>query len=258
MKFDELTPVEETECIGFYLKREDFYKVGNVSGGKARAIESFCKTLGNKKGLTTAGGRFSSQIQIASEICKELKIQLKAHVPLANELTDDLFYAKNNNVEIIEHKAGYTNVIKANAIKDAEENNFKYLPWGVEFQQMIDLTQIQVKNIPDKIKRVIVSVGGGMTLCGIIEGRKRFNKKFEIIGIQVGGSTEKRINKWCDWGWRNGVTLLNSKIEYSQKVKENDFYGIKLDEVYEAKCINWILANMEKNDLFWISGKGVH
>jgi len=46
------------------------------------------------------------------------------------------------------------------------------------------------------------------------------------------------------------VVLVKSKLDYHEKVKEPEFNGVKLDPIYEAKCIEFI----KDNDILWVIG----
>jgi 1-aminocyclopropane-1-carboxylate deaminase/D-cysteine desulfhydrase-like pyridoxal-dependent ACC family enzyme len=250
------TPIQiyiyNNKCI--YFKRDDFFKYGNICGGKVRSALNICKD--EKLGFTTAGSRFSPQIQIISEIARNMNLIFHAHCPSGN-LTSELIYAKNNGADIIQHKMGFNNNIISKAKKDAEENNLLYIPFGMECQEAIDETSYQVKNIPSDVTKIIVPVGSAMTLIGIYMGIIKYNLNCNIIGIIVGANPEKRLEKWIGNNWKDRIELIESGIDYHAKIKDNIFCGIELDEIYEAKCIKWLEKNIDEKNLFWIIGKGI-
>jgi hypothetical protein len=50
---------------------------------------------------------------------------------------------------------------------------------------MIETTANQVKNLPDRLDYLVISVESGLQMAGILKGINRYNKR---IGQIVGGS----------------------------------------------------------------------
>jgi 1-aminocyclopropane-1-carboxylate deaminase/D-cysteine desulfhydrase-like pyridoxal-dependent ACC family enzyme len=254
----DLTPIEKYNDL--YFKRDDLFKYNNVCGGKTRSALVLCEN--EKVGFVTAGSRESPQIQIISEIAKNMKLPFIAHCP-GGMLTNELLYAKENGAEIVQHKMGFNNNIIKKAKDDAIRTGYKYIPFGMECLQAIQQNEFQVQNIPLNIKRIFITVGSGMSLLGVYEGIKKYNLNCKIIGLVVGADPSKRINKWIRnelWDfsdYHKRIELVNLDIDYHTKIKDNVFCDIILDEVYEAKCISYLKENMKKDDLFWIIGKGI-
>jgi len=243
----QLTPVESID--GYFFKREDKFTYHNVNGGKVRSALKLCS--GIKTGLTTAGSKKSPQIQIISEIAKYNKIPFIAFTP-SGELTPELIYAKNNGAQIEQVRMGFNNNLIKKARDKAHELNYKYIPFGMDCMDVLDEIAFQVQNIPEEVKRIIVTVGSGITLSGILTGLLKYGINKKIIGISVGANATKRLDLYVP-SWRASCTLVKSEKEYSEQVKDNIFCGIEMDGIYEAKCIPYI----QKGDLFWIIGKGI-
>ncbi len=244
-----LTPVQERG--GYYFKREDFFVCNGVRGAKVRGcyllVEKELKKDKEIKGATTAGSRQSPQINILAKVADHFKIKTEAHTP-EGILSDELQKAKEGGAKIIQHKAGYNNVIIARAREASEKNGYINVPFGMESEEAIENTAKQVENIPDAIKRIVVPVGSGINLAGIIRGKIKFKKKFEILGITVGKNPKKLLDKYVP-EWEDHVELKKSGEDYHTSV-EAEIAGITLDPIYEAKCKRFI----KKGDLFWIIG----
>ena len=251
MEINKLTPIEK---IGdYYFKRDDYLTLGKANGGKIRGCLRLAQ---NAKGLTTAGSRSSIQAYVVIQIAKHLNIPCHVHTPLGelperlkNELNYDPEY--NKKIEIIQHKMGFANVLKKRARDDAEKNSFKYIPWGLECQEMVEETKNQVKNIPQEVKRIIVPVGGGMTLAGILVGLKENNINIPVIGVEVGANPEKRLDKYIP-GWRSMCQIFKAEYDYTTPHPNPKVEGLELEPLYEAKCIDYL----KEGDLLWIVGKG--
>lgn len=250
-----LTPIDFSE--GIYFKREDQFTFHNVNGGKVRSALKL--TQNAKMGLVTAGSRKSPQIQIISEIAKYNHLPFIAYAPMG-ELTTELLYAKNNGAIINQIPMGFNNNLIKKSSRKALELGYTYVPFGMDSEEVLEEISNQVQNIPKECKRIVVTVGSGITLCGILRGLEKYGINKEILGIIVGANPEKRLNKYVSANlfnssldWRGRCKLVKSNKDYHDEVRDTLFCGIDLDSIYEAKCIPYI----EKGDLFWIIGKGI-
>lgn len=244
---DELTPIEYID--GVFFKREDKFNIFDVCGAKARQAYYLIKKS-NKETIVTCGSRVSPQIQIVANICKNLN---KKCICFTNrgKLTDELIVAKNDGATIIQNEKWiYNNVVIYHTKKFCIENDYEYIPFGMESFKAVKQTAYQVKNIPNNINRIIVTAGSGLNLCGILWGIKIFNKNIKVIAVRVGKEINTMLKKYAPKDLSN-LEIINSDIDYHDKIKNNKFMGIELDEIYEAKCIPYI----QKGDLFWIIGK---
>lgn len=246
MNINELTPVEEHD--GYFLKRDDLFKIDNICGGKARTCWHIAESA--KVGLITAGSRASPQVNIVAAIASKLKLPCRVHVP-SGAFSQELTNAKNYGAEIIQHKPGYNSVIVARAKKDAEEHSdWTYVPFGMECEEALYQTHKQVGNIPNEIKRIVVPVGSGMSLAGILWGIKEFGLNISVLGVRVGADPIKRLNEYAPSNWTKNVQLVDSQVDYHKRILNAKIGEVLLDPVYEAKCLPFV----QKGDLLWIVG----
>lgn len=250
---DELTPVEEHG--GYLVKRDDKYSAFGAMGGKARSCQYLCEKAlaGGFSGLVTAGSKKSPQIQIVSFIAKYYEVPFHAHCP-EGELGQELEVAKDNGAEIFQHRAGYNNVIIRRAKDDAESMGYAEIPFGMECWEAVYQTALQVKSLVEpykqgKFSRIIMPIGSGMSLCGVLWGLSYWGIDVPVLGVQVGGQYEKRLNNYAP---EFGVPLEIVKSSYDyHKYYPNNFIGsLPLDPIYEAKCLDFI----EEGNLLWVVG----
>jgi|ETNvirnome_2_300_1030623.scaffolds.fasta_scaffold12594_2 1-aminocyclopropane-1-carboxylate deaminase/D-cysteine desulfhydrase-like pyridoxal-dependent ACC family enzyme len=244
MKTDIITPIEQKDS--YWIKRDDTYNIANAWGGKARS----CWELSKKatKGLVTAGSRHSPQINIVAHIAKELKLPFNAHTP-QGPLGEELTQAQSLGAKIIQHKAGYNTVIIARAKQDALENDYTYIPFGMECWEAVKQTANQVQNIPVGVKRIVISIGSGMSFCGVLQGLQDGNYDIPILGVIVGANPLKRIAKYAPKDWADRSTLVTSKHKYQHHINKF-FFDVLLDPIYEAKCYEYL----KEGDLLWSVG----
>ena len=240
----ELTPIEEHE--GILVKRDDMFTIGGVSGGKVRTCWHLAQ---GAEGLVTAGSRQSPQVNIVAQIAKRLGIPCHAHTP-EGVLSPEVKMAKDAGAKIIQHKAGYNNVIIARAREDADALGWTDIPFGMECEEAINQTRLQVRNIPKSVKRIVMPVGSGMSLAGVLHGLKDCKLKIPVVGVRVGADPVPRLDEYAPKGWRDMVTLVDSGIDYHTPAPQQHLGTIKLDPIYEAKCLPFLTDG----DLFWIVG----
>ena len=247
----ELTPVELVD--GIYYKRDDSLNIDGSRGGKIRGCISIIEKAlesGPISGLITAGSRQSPQVNIVATLAMKYGVPCRVHVP-SGALTPELLAAEALGAEIVQHTAGYNNVIIARAREDAASSGWLEIPFGMEHSIAVEATSRQVANLPKDIRRIVVPVGSGMTLAGILHGLIKNNITVPVLGIQVGAEIEKRLDKYAPSSWRSMVTIIKSQLDYHTEAPVTSISGIGLDPIYEAKT----LAYLEKGDLLWIVGK---
>lgn len=238
------TPVEFRD--GVWFKRDDYFTVAGVCGGKART----CWTLAQgARGLVTAGSRSSPQVNIVAQIAKHLKVPCRVHTPTGS-LSPEVQAAVDAGAELVQHPAGYNNVIIARAREDAWKRGWTNIPFGMTCLEAVRQTAAQVVNIPEGVKRLVVPVGSGMSLAGILTGLQKEKRKIPILAVSVGAGPEKRLNTFAPYGWQVRVEIIISGLAYHTPSKETDLCGVQLDSIYEAKCIPFI----RPGDLLWIVG----
>ena len=246
---DELTPIEYRG--GYYFKRDDYFKVVGVCGGKARTCWALAKPATH--GLVTAGSRFSPQCKIVAYIARARGLACPIHTT-KGELTPELNAAIVVGAHIYQHKPGYNSVIVKRAKDDAVDNDFTLIPFGMECREAVEQTARQVKHIPSRARRIVIPVGSGMSLAGVLYGLYLIGSPTPVIGICVGAAPERRLDKYAHplSSWRSFVTLIRSAQPYHEPFSGSAPYiaGIKLDPIYEAKCLPYL----KRGDLLWIVG----
>lgn len=239
-----ITPIQKV--LDFYIERDDLFFIVGVSGGEARTCWNL---LRYSSGAITAGSRHSPQVKIVSSIAKYLNIPCRVHVPQGQE-TDEIIQARENGAEVFKHFPGYNTVIIKRALEDyGERKGYTYVPFGMECPQAVEKTASQVANIPRDVKRIVVPVGSGMSLCGILSGLRNINRNIPVLGVIVGADPSRRIKRYSESYER--LTLVKSSLGYDQYPKIRDIGGVELDKVYESKCLEFMMPK----DLLWIVGK---
>jgi 1-aminocyclopropane-1-carboxylate deaminase/D-cysteine desulfhydrase-like pyridoxal-dependent ACC family enzyme len=228
-----------------WVKREDLFSIAGVNGGKAR---SCWKLMQGARGVVTAGSRKSPQINIVASIAKELGIPCHAHTP-CGELGKELLLAKSKGANIIQHSPGYNPLLIRRARKHAEECGYLEIPFGMICDTAVEETRKQVVGRPEGVKRIVIPVGSGMSLTGLIWGLEDRGLGIPILGVVVGKKPIRTLNQWAPFFWNRNVTLIPSGVDYHKEV-HSIWNGIRLDPIYEAKCIPFL----EDGDLFWIVG----
>lgn len=240
-----LTPVQKIGDI--FIKRDDLYELAGVAGGKVRSAYYLAQ---GAKGLVTAGARQSPQIEIVANIAKYMNIPCRVHT-IRGGITPELQTAIDAGAELIIHDDIWHNsVIIARAREDAFKSKWTEIPFGMECWGAVRQTLLQVKNIPDEVKRIIVPIGSGMSCAGVLWGLKHFNKRIPVIGVQVGADPLKRLNEYAPKEWRQMLTLIQSDYDYHKPYENNEYHGYLLDPIYEAKCLPYI----QPDDLLWVVG----
>lgn len=243
------TPIQKVGDI--LVKRDDLFEVAGVRGGKARTCWQLSQ---GAKGLVTAGSRSSPQINIVAHIAKELGVPCRAHCPLG-ELGNELLEAQKLGALIIQHKAGYNSVIIARANEDALKTGYTNIPFGMSCSEAVKQTSEEFYSIEPylrKIKRIVMCVGSGMSLCGVIKGAIDLGVDVPIVGIQVGADPTKRIEQYAPtfYAQKCSVEIIESKYNYDDEVSLS-VGNITLDPIYEAKVVPYL----KDGDLFWIVGR---
>lgn len=241
----KLTPVEEYG--GLFFKRDDLFEVAGVRGGKVRSCLALAE--GAKVGLTTAGSRSSPQVNIVANIAKYLGLPCVAHTP-QGVLNKELELAQEAGCKIIQHRAGYNNVIVSRSRAYAKETGYTDIPFGMEHDLAVVETMAQVANIPAEVKRIVMPIGGGMSFAGVLSGLQFFKRDIPVIGVKVGADPLKRLNRWAPMGWQGMCTLVNAHYQYDDYVHTNKEIPFQLDPVYEAKCQDFL----RPGDLMWCVG----
>jgi len=239
-----VTPIEKHGNIWF--KRDDYFTSGGVRGGKVRTCIALAQ---GAAGLTTAGSRSSPQVNIVAHVAKAMGIPCQVHTP-TGELSPEVLAAQGAGAEVVQHKAGYNNVIIKRAKDAAAEYGWTNIPFGMECQEAVEQTRKQVKDIPPDVQRIVAPVGSGMSLSGLLWGLRDGGLDIPVVGVCVGADPRKRLNKYAPPDWAKRVELIEPTGDYAKPVTDVEIEGVRVDSGYEAKCLPYL----QDGDLFWIVG----
>lgn len=254
----EFTPIEYRGNV--WLKRDDMYCRAGIRGGKVRACWRLA-TYGPEpcEGLITASARKSPQAQIVARLAARLGIPARCHMPQGKK-TEEMLDMESHGGELVQHRAGYNNVIIARALTDHKQRpGWRYIPFGMEHREAMGCTRGQVSGLARDISlgrvpmpgRVVVCVGSGMTAAGLLHGLRDHGLDIPVVGVRVGADPMKRLSSWGPFGWPEMIELVDATERFSyHEAVEAEVGGVLLDPHYEAKCADYI----EPGDLFWVVG----
>ena len=247
----EVTPVEKIGNV--YVKRDDKFEIYGVCGGKARsAYQLICD--GINKGYTefvTAGSRMSPQCELISCLCESIGVKCHLFMPKGKDTSVSLNINKNSLSTIHRTKVGYNSVICKWSKDFAEENNFYYIPFGMECEENINVTKHQVVNIPNKVQRIVMPIGSGMSFISVLNGLEHYKMfDIEVVGISVGKDVTKNLEKYLN-APHIKYSIIKSELDYEKEAKNYIIGDIELDKTYEAKCLPYL----KDGDLLWVVGK---
>lgn len=246
-----LSPVEQHG--GLWLKRDDLFELVGHRGGKVRTcwwLAQQGKVAGHEW-LVTAGSRHSPQVAMVAAVGKALGLHVRVHVPTGPD-TPELVQAALDGADVLRHKPGHNSVIVARAKADAKEFDATYIPFGMEHQAAVDLTSVQVGNLPAEAERLVIAVGSGMSLAGILYGMSLWRERMPlpVLGVVVGANPTKRLDHWAPPWWRARVELVPAGLPYSDHLEGVSIGHAPLDPVYEAKAARLL----QDGDVFWLVG----
>lgn len=253
MNVSDLTPIERVGDV--YVKRDDKFIIFNSRGGKARSALQLIQN-GIEEGyntFVTAGSRLSPQCEIVSDICENMGLSCHLFMPRGNKTTVIEHIELNKSSTIHRTKVGYNNVITKWAMDYASENNYCYIPFGMECVDNIMITQHQVANIPLAITRIVVPIGSGMSFISICNGLELYQRyDVKVVGVSVGKNPQKNIAKYLN-APNIKYDIVFIKDNYHHPANNCTIGEIELDEIYEAKCLPYL----KEGDLLWIVGKRI-
>lgn len=239
---------------GIYLKRNDLIEVCGCSGGKAECIFELMKRHDNKC-FVTCGSRDSLQCEIVSQLCEYLGYTCHIFLPEGQATPTINRMRENSHTYIHAIPDGRMVVLKKRARDYAAQFGMTLIPFGVQAPSSVFVVASQTVNIPEDVKRIVVPVGGGITLCGIMQGLVNAGRTdVKVLGVLTGGNPEKTIRKYRPLfnpinyelvPWTEGSPTQR----YGDKV-ETSIGDVPLDPVYEAKCKKFL----QEGDLLWIVG----
>ena len=229
-----------------FVFRGDLWRIGGAIGGKAKTCWHLVQ---GAKGLVTAGSRSSPQANIVAQIAKHLGVPCRVHTS-NGKLSDELILARSAGAEVVQHVAGYNNVICSRAKADAALSGMTYIPFGMECEEAVVQTSADVDMVPVDTRRIVIPVGSGMSLCGVLWGLYNTRRTIPVIGVCVGADPVKRMDAYAPPNWREMCTLVTPGSSYHNPAERCHIGNIRLDSFYEAKCIPFL----EDGDLLWVVG----
>jgi len=244
----EYTPVEKIG--GVYVKRDDLYCRAGIQGGKVRACWHLA-THGLKpcEGLITASARKSPQAQIVARLANVLGIPARCHMPTGG-LTEEMKDVEAHGGTLIQHRAGYNNVLIARAMADHKtRKRWRYIPFGMEHPAAVKCTRAQVANVPRGVKRIVIPLGSGISAAGVLHGLRDCKIDVPVLGVRVGADPIKRLNAFGPFAWHEQMTIVKTRIAYHKSITAH-IGDVPLDPIYEAKCLEYV----RQGDLLWVVG----
>jgi len=276
MEINNLTPVEEHD--GLLYKRDDlFLPFGEygTSGGKVRqAISLIGENINNIKDnykgtIVTHTQVHSTTGTILTRVAKHFGIKCIICVGGTNPKS-----LKNHHMMMLaEHWGGEIRNMCGHGMhapvmnrlrKLAEEENYFNAVFSdnISFypESVLDTTANQVKNIPDKLENMVISVGSGIQMAGILRGVVKYKKQIKnIYGVCIGPDRRKKIDYYVnpfEYFPLPKYKMITLDTQYGKGATEF-FNGGQMDELYEAKAHRWMKdnINLDKKTLFWIVGR---
>jgi 1-aminocyclopropane-1-carboxylate deaminase/D-cysteine desulfhydrase-like pyridoxal-dependent ACC family enzyme len=276
MEINNLTPVEEHG--GLLYKRDDlFLPFGEygTSGGKVRQAisligENIDNIKDNYKGtIVTHTQVHSTTGTILTRVAKHFGIKCIICVGGTNPKS-----LKNHHMMMLaEHWGGEIRNMCGHGMhgpvmnrlrKLAEEENYFNAVFSdnISFypESVLDTTANQVKNIPDKLENMVISVGSGIQMAGILRGIVKYKKQIKnIYGVCIGPDRRKKIDYYAnplEYFPLPNYEMITLDTQYGKGATEF-FNGGQMDELYEAKAYRWMKdnINLDEKTLFWIVGR---
>ena len=203
-----------------YYKRDDYYTPygkDNVNGGKTRQAICLFRELKDEiknkynGGVVTGSSVNSPQAPIIAAVAQDFGFKCVIGVGGTTPKTIDTHHMMRLSRHYgadIENVAGlgYTVSIDSGLKKKViSKNGYMLIKFGnsaaTNPESIFDSVANQVKNIPDKLDNIVISVGSGIQLAGIIKGIEKFKKKVKrIIGVTFVNRRKKideYLNQYC-------------------------------------------------------------
>jgi len=273
ISIDVRTPIVKTRCRGIPIlaKREDkLTYAGGVCGTKLRGVLRLLwnfYTRYNKAptALVTPTARNSPQMQIVAAVAKHHGLACRCHTASGTPTTE-MEFAKHLGAEIIQHRPGYTSVIKKRAEDDTEQGKELLIPFALETLAAVKAVEEEASRLLAQVmacgyglpERILVPVGGGITLAGVLYAMATQTKgegiwNIPVVGVTVGASPGSRLDKYGPPMWRKRVRLHAASGHYTEGADATLSDIGYLDPHYEAKAMQFV----KPGDLFWLAGKRV-
>jgi hypothetical protein len=175
-------------------------------------------------------------------------LRARCHVP-HGALGPEVLEAEAWGAELIRCKPGYNTVLAARAREDAAERGWGEVPFGMECEEAVRQTMLQVANIPSGVRRIVIPVGSGMSLAGVLHGLLRTGRTIPVLGVVVGADPHRRLDRYAPPLWNMMASLVRAGVPYDLEV-DVVIGEVVMDPIYEAKCLPFL----EEDDLLWVVG----
>ena len=250
---EAITPVEQVEHPDggrIWLKRDDLFEVNGVSGAKARAGLALAKETG-ARGFVAAGSRHSPMVSRVARLAQALKIPCRVYTAKANDLSPAERDAVLHGADLIRPSGrGFLKRLIPMAEKDAAERGWEMVRLGLDADCYVPTNARQIENLPTEVKRIVCPVGSGMGLSSVLHGLDRIGRKdVAVLGVRVSDRpVDDLLDRRAPADWRERVKFVESGLPYETPARVTDVGGVRLDPMYEAKC----LPHVQPGDLLWL------
>ncbi len=255
-----LTPI--TKVGHLWVKRDDSFRVAGVCGGKART----CLYLARRAqehgatGLVTACNMHSPQAAIVAAIAQSMNMDCLVYVNKHSKPTPEVELARQYGARVLLAESTYDSVAELRAhqfvhsLRFVHERPWVLIPFGMKCQEAVEQTAKQVKGIPYTVKRIVVPVGSGMSLCGVLKGLQECKRDIPVLGVSVGRDPRSTIRMYGPKDYAQMCRIVTSNMAYGTPASQTLLGNIELDAIYEAKALPYLRLD----DLFWCVGHRAH
>lgn len=260
---DAHTPYQLSQG-GIWVKRDDMFKFAGCYGNKVRGLLALLRTqVRDPGGLVTGVGRASAQMQLVARVGAAVGLRVLVVCP-TGEYTPEMLDAAAHGAEMMQIKAGYTNVLKARAAKLASDRGWLCVPHGMGCRPAVQAIAKSITRYNDdfpvqEVKRVVVCLGSGTNVAAIARGIGEMGLDTPILGVKVGGRPTC-LEQFGPPMWSSRIATVVSEHKYETPVHQeircqgdNGPETVVLDPYYEAKA--WEFC--QPGDLFWNIGRRV-
>ena len=222
----QVTPIEKYKNV--YLKRDDYFKINEASGAKARVANALCQQA--KDTLILACSSVSHMPWIYGQVAKNYNLKVRAHIPKVKQLSHEL-RAAEHLVEFVQHSPGYTVVVNKRADQDfgfrVPKDGFCEVGFMFAKEQALHVFEFAKEN---GLTRLVLPAGSGTVATGVLLAEPP--EWLEIIVVMTGKNCQEQV-------------LLNSKTKHKKLsfVTVSGKYGTRvkhefLDPIYEARAFS--------------------
>jgi ParB-like chromosome segregation protein Spo0J len=240
-----LTPIEQRG--EHWLKRDDLYSCNGARGGKARATLAI---LQGAPGAVTCGNRISPMLSRVARVAEALGIPCRGHSAGSSKLSEIEADAKEHGAELVKIKGtNYLSAVKARALRDAQDSGWTFVPFGLESPEYFEAVKNQVTDLPEGVRRIVVTAGSGMTAAAICSALRERGLRTPILAVRVGLDPAPFLDRWAPPDWREQISIVQVASSYDTPAEKTEWWGVALDPHYEAKAAPYV----EPGDLFWLT-----